>query len=459
MSLLSSLLIGQTGLRAAQAGINATSHNVANASTPGATRRTVATSTAVPVPDGPLWRGQGVSTDAFDRPSDRFLIGRRVQAAGVSARTTHAWEHLRSLERVLDAAEGTTSKSSLDGFFDALTRATADPSDLSLRRGVIRAAQDVARFVGRDARAFHDAIADEQADAQAQLPIINDALQRVATLNQEIAASSRGGLVAGDLMDQRDRALRQLGELAGVTVEVRADGVAAVYIDDHVAAERGTWRPLRWVDTPTGGAVHLAHSADESIDVTDGTGGNLGAHFDVMDQVQDWLDQLDAFTTDFVTAVNTTHAGGFDQDGNAGIDVFTWDPADPSRSLTVNATLLDDAALLAFAGTSPAEAGDIDNLRALIDLESATMVGGTRTAKDALTALVAEVGGDVATLESQSEVVDAQLRDLDELHENLHGIDLDEEANNLMLYQAAYQASARVISTSSTLVDTLLELV
>jgi flagellar hook-associated protein 1 FlgK len=51
------------------------------------------------------------------------------------------------------------------------------------------------------------------------------------------------------------------------------------------------------------------------------------------------------------------------------------------------------------------------------------------------------------------------LANLDELHNNLQGVDLDEEAANLVMYQTSYQAAAKVISVTDAMLDALISLV
>jgi len=48
---------------------------------------------------------------------------------------------------------------------------------------------------------------------------------------------------------------------------------------------------------------------------------------------------------------------------------------------------------------------------------------------------------------------------LDSLHSQLHGVDLDEEAANLVTYQMAYQAAAKLVTVADRLLGNLLETV
>jgi flagellar hook-associated protein FlgK len=45
-----------------------------------------------------------------------------------------------------------------------------------------------------------------------------------------------------------------------------------------------------------------------------------------------------------------------------------------------------------------------------------------------------------------------------QLRENIAGVNLDEEAADLIRLQQAYQASARVMQTATTMFDTLLQI-
>ena len=115
--------------------------------------------------------------------------------------------------------------------------------------------------------------------------------------------------------------------------------------------------------------------------------------------------------------------------------------------------------MIAAAANITAAAGDGGNLTLLIAEEAAlNHGGGTETAQDAMSAIYAAVGRDVVRFQRQQESYEAQLFDLNELRTAISGVDLDEEAANLLQWQAAYEASARVISTTNELLDTLLAL-
>jgi flagellar hook-associated protein 1 FlgK len=80
------------------------------------------------------------------------------------------------------------------------------------------------------------------------------------------------------------------------------------------------------------------------------------------------------------------------------------------------------------------------------------------TARAAASAIVADVGTAVAAAETDAEAQGALLSDLSTLRESISGVNTDEEATHLLEYQAAYRASAKVLSAADELLRTLLQI-
>jgi flagellar hook-associated protein 1 FlgK len=89
-------------------------------------------------------------------------------------------------------------------------------------------------------------------------------------------------------------------------------------------------------------------------------------------------------------------------------------------------------------------------------LGKGVLSGGTESVNGAVTRFVGGIG--VATNRAQSSA-EAQKIILDEAVsslDNVNGVNLDEEAANMIRYQQAYQAAAQVIRVTQTIFDTLL---
>lgn len=458
MSLFDTIQTAYTGLQAADAGITATAHNVANATTEGYTRREVTTSTVDPVAQNGLWVGQGVSVDQITRNVDSILGGRRLVQSGVTAEAEAEYQALSFVEPLFEdfISEGVSDK--LDQFFDSLQAATADPSDPTLRLQVAQAGDALAKDVNSSADGLDAVLFDLESTVEALGPDINARLQEVAALNDAIVAAG-GPLAAGDLADQQDVLLRGLAEDFGFTAEMDANGQATVFLGGQAVVSGGIAREVV-IETNASGEFGVKVAVDSGlIDVTDQVGGAAGGYLSAIETTKGYIEELDSMMVDFVDAINLQHAAGFDANGTIGTDLFTYDPADPAGTMSFSSAILDDPNLLAFAGDPSAAVGDDGNLLALIDFETSPVVDGTSSLADALSTLKAQVGYDVAAAEATADAENAALADLDELYSSLYGVDLDEEATNLIMYQSAYEASAKVIQVTDAMLDTLIGLI
>ena len=116
--------------------------------------------------------------------------------------------------------------------------------------------------------------------------------------------------------------------------------------------------------------------------------------------------------------------------------------------------------LIAAAGAVPVGVGDGDNLNLMIGLEdSLNFSGATLTGEDALSDIFASLGRAVNTADADSDAYGIEKADLSDLRDSISGVDLDEEATSLISWQAAYQASSRVVTATNQLLAELMEMV
>lgn len=124
---------------------------------------------------------------------------------------------------------------------------------------------------------------------------------------------------------------------------------------------------------------------------------------------------------------------------------------------TAFSTLITDPAKLAAAGSTAA--GDNSNVLALAGLQTRNLVAGDTTSfQGAYGQLVSQVGNKTRELEVTSVAAGGLLTEATQTLQSESGVNLDEEATNLLRYQQAYQAAAKVMDIASKLFDTLLSL-
>lgn len=104
--------------------------------------------------------------------------------------------------------------------------------------------------------------------------------------------------------------------------------------------------------------------------------------------------------------------------------------------------------------------GDNRNALSLIALANNKLLSnGTASVTDSYSALVADVGTGTKQAELNSLAQTRVLEQAISTRESTSGVNLDDEAANLIRFQQAYQASAQVISVANSLFDTLLNAV
>ena len=100
---------------------------------------------------------------------------------------------------------------------------------------------------------------------------------------------------------------------------------------------------------------------------------------------------------------------------------------------------------------------DNRNALALATLQTAPLIGsGQATFADGYAELVQYVGSKTSAARVDADAADSVVQQSTALRDGLAGVNLDEEAANLLRFQQAYTASARVVSTARELFNSLL---
>ncbi|HLT92257.1 MAG TPA: flagellar hook-associated protein FlgK [Woeseiaceae bacterium] len=161
-------------------------------------------------------------------------------------------------------------------------------------------------------------------------------------------------------------------------------------------------------------------------------------------------DLLAGFVIEFTSATSYTVDGS---------GPFAWTSGQP---ITVNGVTFAIEGTPAAGDVFTVQAntgatGDNRNALALAGLQSAGILdGGTVSIGDRYGQLVAAVGSATHQVRANLDAHNVMLASAEDQHLSISGVNLDEEAANLLRFQQAYQASAQVVSVARTLFDTLL---
>jgi flagellar hook-associated protein 1 FlgK len=103
--------------------------------------------------------------------------------------------------------------------------------------------------------------------------------------------------------------------------------------------------------------------------------------------------------------------------------------------------------------------GDVRNAGLLADLQTKNIFNnGNATYQTAYASMVSEVGNKAREVQVNAEAGEALLSQVNSAAQDVSGVNLDEEATNLLKYQQAYQAAGKIMQVASTVFDTLLSI-
>lgn len=441
------LSIGASGVRASQAALTTVSENIANAGVAGFSRRTVSSSEiAVGAVKGV--NGYGVAITGVARAADQIKAG-AVRTAGTDLARTEAGSAW--LDRIQSALTGANLGTRVTDFFTGATALAADPTSTAQRSVMLEDAATVAAGFSATGAALAQVTADLDATAAQDVAKVDALAEGLAKVNAGLGRATPGSAGAASLADQRDQLLEQMSGLVDVAATFDAAGRATVKLGGATGAtlvqgqEAGRLGYVRNADGQTAFAVTMKGETTQFAPA----GGSLAGIADAAGRVAEARVSLDDMARDFAGGVNAVQAGGTDLTGASGAALFAFDAKAPTQ-MTV--ALSDPAGIAAAAGGAKANSRDASNLAALQSLRAADGYEGR------LTTMVA---GNAAAIRNRATVADAQTAILEgatAARDAATGVDIDNEAVDLLRFQQAYQASSRVIQAAKDIFQSILEI-
>lgn len=452
------LYTGLSAIRAAQTGIDVAANNVANSATPGHTRQRVEL-VAGPRYDSPVGpQGTGVTVAQIGRLRDSFLDTRVRTAIGDHAATSVRANLLGTLEALTgEPDDGISSR--MTALWTAAEAWANDPAEPATRRQVMNELTAVGETFRSVVTQWDTLEADVRHDRDVRLEQVNDALAQLAELDARIV-NVPDQRVGPALLDQRDLLLDDIAQLTGATARVGTSGRSEVVLAGVNLVPSDGPAELSLVD---GVATITAHDGT-TTSAAGQLGGMVGGLTKVLDQdIPAFREQMNTVAAGIHAAVNEVNRAGVTADGTPGGDLLTFDPTDPARTLT-RAT--DDLSALAAARdvTSP-QPHDGSNARVLANLRIAPVTIGDDDDDDApgpsaslsshfadvITGLASEVNAAKGSASASRSIAvsAATARDAE------HGVSIDEEMVELVRYQRALEAAARVMTTIDQALDVL----
>jgi flagellar hook-associated protein 1 FlgK len=449
-SLISTLLMASQALEADQGAVNATANNIANQNTPGYSRELVILNTATPTVEGNITYGNGVVLQQILSVRDQVLqirIGEENQQQSSAQAQYGALQQVQGL--FADPTQGIGAD--FTAFFNSIGQLSTQPTSLPARDAVLTAAQNLASDFHTTEQHLDSIQSGLNRTVVQNVTQINSLTQQIAQINAQVGQMQRLGQDPGNLGDQETQLIQQLSQLTNVNQIQTENGLTLTTGNGTPLVVGGQSFALQTTSGPNG----MTDVSSQGQDITSSLqGGQLGGNLQVRDTViPGLLGQIDNLASQFATSINAAQASGYDLNGNGGQPLFSYTSgAGAANSLTV---AISDPNLI--AASSDGTVGSNGNLANLLAVQTQPLPAGTNPIST-YADLVSQAGN--LTAQAQANVT-ASTASLNQLNNQLGaeaGVNLDEETTNLMNYQRAYEAAARVVTTVDTLTQDVLNM-
>ncbi|MGY1843045.1 flagellar hook-associated protein FlgK [Modestobacter sp. SYSU DS0875] len=462
MSTFSGLNTATSALWAQQRGLDVTGQNIANVNTEGYSRQRAELQSIGGNPVPAIWSvskdvGQGVNADTVIRIRDAFLEARAQAESGKTASMTVHDTTLAQIEQAFREPGETGIQAKLTDVFKSWGDLASNPTEDGARTAVLqKTATLVAEFHTTDAaldkawtqtRGALDVLADD----------INTTITQVADLNTAIKKATQSGLPSNELADKRDALVLQLSQSIGATSSKGDFGTVDVAVGGATLISGSSATGVRVVGTadPLEARTTPPRLVTDPGGTTLNAGGTAGGQLTALrDTIPAYRERLDGVAQRMADEFNAAHTTGVDKTGARGGALFD-DGAGATTGITAATLRLaitnTDRLAAADLGTEGTPSTDNGNAMAIARLQSSA--DGTAVGyRQLIVKLGVEASVATGNLKTQT-VVASQV---DASRESVSGVNLDEEMTNMLRFQHAYSAAARMITAIDETLDVLI---
>ncbi len=321
------LTTGVSGLLAFQRSLDTTSHNIANASTPGYSRQSAELMARPADAFGSGWIGNGVDITTVRRIYDATLAGQaRSAGSGFQQLDTFSTYAGRIDNLFSDTTTGLAT--TLQNFINSAQAVADAPASITSRQVLLSQASALADRLKTYNTSLDNINSQLSSQLSSEATAVSNIASNIATLNQRIvAAQGINQQPPNDLLDQRDQLLSNLATHLNVSTVMQNDGSMNVFM--------GTGQVL----VMNSASAKLATAGDQysatrtrlvlqspagAIDVTDSVGGGkIGGLLQFRSQMLDpTRNTVGQAAVTLANLVNTQQAAGLDLRGQIGTDLF-----------------------------------------------------------------------------------------------------------------------------------------
>lgn len=495
----------QRSLLINQAAINLINTNISNMNTEGYSKQrleisqqTIRTSESH-LPLVASQSGAGATIDNISRNRDTYIDGYFRKENSDLAYYNEYNNNTLLIEDITNEMGNSGISKTLNEFYTAAQELSNNPTDAVTRTNFIQKAIDVAtkfNYVSDQLDQLRTHLVGDistpstlsESSVKLSCDDLNTQLKSLAELNSIICTSTAQGVTPNNLLDQRDLILDKISEFIPATITYGHNNLTSISLNG-VDLVNGTDQ-VGFFTAVTGNennpAVVKIQDKNGNDTVTNAksllTSGKIGAILDIGGSdsnkltIKGIMDDLNILARGFAKAVNDTQMAGRYIDKsvspsvlvNAASNIFvettgtetaTYANLDASN-IMVNQTIIDDPFKVAAAkSTNNNETGDGSNALDLSKLRNLTNADlGNVTVEGYLNATVGNIGILSKNIYDNYKTQNSIVEQVSNRRESAMGVNLDEELTDLVKYQRAYEASARIFNIVNETIEKIINL-
>ena len=463
LGLFGALDLASRSLATQQEGTTVAGQNMANVNNPAYAREQTVIQTSDSIETSAGEEGTGADVVSITEARDSLLDNQIQSENSVTGSFTAQQTALQNAEAYLGEQLSSTSSSSsatsssnglaamLSNLFNSFSSMTTDAGDSAT---VVQAAQAVTNQFNQVSANLSQVRSNLNTTIQNNVASCNQDLNQIATLNQQIVQAEAGGGTANNLVDTREQTIENLAGLVNISTTAQSNGSVNISIGGvSMVAGSSAVDGLQTYDAGGGQLLIQDENSATPLSVTGGSiGGNITARDGALSTLQTSLDTL---ASQLVTQVNNIYSAGYDSSGGTGQLFFTGNSA---ANISVNSALVSDPSQFQASSTAGA-GGDTKIALALANLSTQTIPAlGNKSLSQSYSQTVSNLGNAIDAATNQLNTSQAISTSLTNQRSSESGVSIDQEMTDLMEYQKAYEASAQLVTTLDSMMETVIDM-
>lgn len=461
MSISSILNIAKNAMFANQTSLQVTSNNIANVNTEGYAKQEAVFEEGVPVSTIAGLLGSGVKISEIVAYYDKYIEKMITDKNTTLEQQKTAEQYFTRIESIVNEDNSNLTQDIVD-FFNSWQELSADSANTSNRLAVVVNGQQLSSKI----RFMYSQLKSLQTDAnnniKQEVDRINRITSSIAELNQKIFESSSGGEGVNKYINERTNLLKELSAKMDIISFEDSEGRLTIMTSGGkpLVDSSLSWDLEAHVGDDGMYSIRWLGGSGTSYDITNEIkGGSISALVSTRDTyIPEFISDLDGLAQGIIEEVNDLHASAYNLYGQTGVNFFNDITKYYAKDIDLTDDIKGDIKMVATSSSST-NLYDNDIALGIAALGDSTIFdGGQSSAVTYITTMISKAGEYTRQAEDLASFNEDTMTILKQERESVSGVSLDEEMANLIKYQYAFQASARLFNVADTLFQSLLDI-